>query len=606
MERALRGVILSAVVAFVVFHGSPGVCREPVQLDIPRLIQESPGFLDHPGSAGIFWLRDVRYSLGSDGSMERLTTRVILARRGIEDRWTRWEIPVPENGRVEVLNAGLYDPGSGRLLAPVLPRETVRDGIPVVDVLFPDLQEEFIMAFSLREAFPKTFFMDDFLWMHHPLPQWEQRVTVDVPRDLPFVVGSSGVGQFKREKVGDADRYTWVSVNTPAWTDRTLLSGSRGYIAFSMRKGQESLARRLSDIERVSVPEVPKGVKTLLSRGDRNQQVSALMKWLQAAPSLGGGMIPTRVRNPIPSEGPWTLWEKAILLNSWVRAAGWQSRLAWVAAYPFDDEAPATFEAILRPVTELSAKGTDALYADLLQGSFTGENSFSLAGWPLYALDGMRLKALKVSPGSADDNRLSVGWTLGLDETGALSGTVNVYVRKGWSALFFPKNETDEGLVRQLAADLFPFLTYAPGIATVKPIKYGWQVSFPVTLRQSIVDGGAMLVPYPATYPSWLMELARQTEEYATRFPFVAEQEFIIKLPPRTYVVLFPSKLERTLRKVRYQESVTYNKTRHMITGRSQIVLSTGDITSDVAIGLAEAVHRWMAFGTKNLPLRSR
>lgn len=606
MEGMVRRLILSVVLAAMVLSGGVASAADPARPNIPKMIQESPGFYDHPRSDGIIWLRDLRYSLGADGSMERLTTRVILARKGIDARWTRWEIPVPEKGRVEVLDAGLYDPGSGRLLAPVLPRETVRDGLPVVDILFPDLQEEFIMVFSVREVFPKRLFMDDFVWMYHELPQWEQRVTVDVPQDMPFVIGSSGVGQFKKERVGTVDRYTWSIVNTPAWSDRTLLSDVRGYIAFSMRKGTDALAKKLFDAERAVVPDAPAAVRSLLSKGDREKRISSLMAWLNEAPELADGVAPSLVRNPVPAEGPWTMWEKVLLLNRWAQAPDWQSRILWFSAYTFGDETPATPAAILRPAVEFTAKGSTPVYVDLLQGTFSGETSLSLRGRPLYALGGMKLEPVRVSSGSAEDHRLSIEWRLDLDTAGALSGDVHVFVRKGWADFFFPSGRTDEEMVHRLASELFPSLTSAPGIGAVKPIKYGWQVTFPVVLKQSIVSGGSMLVPYPASYPVWLTESLQQTEEFGLRFPFILEQSFAIKLPPRWAPVMLPFKLERPFGKVRYGESVTMNRTRNTLSGEAKIVLSTSRITPDVVLGLGESIQRWMAFGTKSLPVRSR
>ena len=608
MEGMVRRLILSVALVAMMLSGGAASAAEPVQLDIPRMIQESPGFYDHPRSEGIIWLRDLKYSLGADGSMERLTTRVILARKGIDARWTRWEIPVPEKGRVEVLDAGLYDPGSGRLLAPVLPRETVRDGLPVVDVLFPDLQEEFIMAFSVREVFPKSLFMDDFVWMHHELPQWEQRITVDVPQDMPFVIGSSGVGQFKKERVGTVDRYTWSVVNTPSWSDRTLLSDVRGYIAFSMRKGTEALAKKLSDAEKAAVPDVPAAARPLLSRGDREKRISSLMAWLDEAPELADGVAPSLVRNPIPAEGPWTRWEKVLLLNRWAQTTDWQSRIIWLSAYTLGDEAPATPAAILRPALELTpkAKGSTPVYVDLLQGHFSGETSLSLRGRPLYALNGMRLEPVRVSSGSAEDHRLSIEWRLDLDTAGALSGDVHVFVRNGWADFFFPGGRTDEEMIHRLASELFPSLTYAPGIGIVRPIKYGWQVTFPATLKQSIVSDGSMLVPYPASYPVWLTESLQQTEEFGLRFPFILEQSFAIKLPAKWAPVMLPARLERAFGRGRYGESVTMNRTRNTLSGEAKIVLSTSRIPPDVVLGLGESIQRWMAFGTKNLPVRSR
>ena len=48
------------------------------------------------------------------------------------------------------------------------------------------------------------------------------------------------------------------------------------------------------------------------------------------------------------------------------------------------------------------------------------------------------------------------------------------------------------------------------------------------------------------------------------------------------------------------------NRTRNTLSGEAKIVLSTSRITPDVVLGLGESIQRLMAFGTKNLPVRSR
>ncbi|NCB16815.1 MAG: hypothetical protein EOM65_11660, partial [Synergistales bacterium] len=175
IRRCIPGAlpVLAVLLLAACWAGGTAAYGAVPALNIPRMIQECPHFSDHPGSNGVIWLKDSEYSLGADGSMTRKTTLVVLARRGIDDRWTRWSIPVPEGGTAEVVSAALYDPGSGRILSPVLPRKGEVNGIAFTEVLFPDIQDEFIIVLSLREILPKRFAVEDTLWINETLPLWE-------------------------------------------------------------------------------------------------------------------------------------------------------------------------------------------------------------------------------------------------------------------------------------------------------------------------------------------------------------------------------------------------------------------------------------------------
>ena len=157
-----------------------------------------------------------------------------------------------------------------------------------------------------------------------------------------------------------------------------------------------------------------------------------------------------------------------------------------------------------------------------------------------------------------------------------------------------------------MARELFPDRRFAPGSFEVKAIKYGWQITLQAEEKQSIVSGGAMLVPFPGATPSWIAELGRSSGSFRMAFPFVAEQKFVLRLPPKTDVVALPDGMKRELEKVRYEETVYHNKRRNTITAESKIVLSADEITEGIGRGLAEGAQRWMAYSSRTLPLRIR
>ena len=599
--RMAAALLAGIILLFAADSPAPGA---PSSSDILRMIQESPHFSDHGDADGVVWLRESEYTLKADGSMVRLTDLVVLARKDIGEEWTRWSFPIPEGGAAKVLSASLYDPGSGRLLSPVLPRTGEHEGALFTEALFPDLQEEFIIALSVEEILPKMFAVEDFLWVNETLPLWEQKVTVNVPAGMELFVESRGAGEPRRARTADGEQYVWNIVNSSAWTGRTLKSDDRGYISFSTRRGAEPLARKLSALEGMLVPEPPGAVKRILSQSSPLKAGQGAIDWITRAPSLPEHFPSNFVRNNIPSEGPWSDWEKTLLLYRWIRSAGWESRLHWLTAHPFGEELPAPAGAVVRPVLELSAPGVSTFFCDPGRAGSPNETPPSLWGKHIVTLSGTSLAGRTVSGSTASEHRLSIEWSLALDKGGLADSGLDVYVRSGWVNFFFPSGKPDDESVRRMVSELFPRIRFNREEQSHTPIKYGWKISLRAEPRQSIVSGGAMLVPLPGATPSWIEELSRPQEGYSLKFPFVIEQNFALKMPPRSEVVMPPQTAARDLERVKYSESAYHNKRRNTLTTGTKIIVSTDRAADLVSRGLAEAARRWMDYASKTIPLR--
>lgn len=603
--------VLTPLFAFLlgtilVIVGGSALWAAEDKLDIPRMIQESPHFSDHPGADGVIWLRELDYSLRADGAMVRTTRLVVLARQGVGDQWTRWSIPIPEGGEAKVVSAALYDPGSGRIISPVLPTAGEESGVAYTEVLFPDLQDEFIIVLSLNEILPRKFAAEDFLWINESLPVWEQKISVTAPVGMELAVQSSGIGEPSREMTASGERYVWHVVNSDSWSGRTLKRDDRAFLAFSTRKGSEPAARYLDGLEKMLLPQPPAAVKSILGQANKQKAGSELIRWMEKAPGFSRGFPDSFVRPDIPGEGPWTPWEKVLLLNRWIRSAGWDSSLHWLAAYSFDLLSPVPEGALIRPVTELHIAGVPSFFCDLGRGSSPNETPPSLWGRLLYTPSQNILNGRVVSGSTASEHRLSIDWVLDLARDGLASGRVDVLIRNGWVGFFFPGGTpTDESMGR-LAAELFPGMRLVDGGVSFAPIKYGWKVTLRPEPRQSIVSGGAMLALFPGATPFWLEELGDGRSNYRLAFPFVIEQNLTFRLPPKTDLVMAPSSASRTLERVKYEESVYHNKRRNTLTAGSKIVLSAENVTDGIGRSLAEAVGRWMAYASRTFPFRVR
>lgn len=601
----LRGALLFVLFAAVFIVSSAGAASAAVYSpDISRMIQESPYFTEHEGANGVIWLKESDYSLRADGAMVRRMNLVILARRGIDEKWTRWSFPVPEGGSVKVLSASLYDPGSGRILSPVLPRTAEQNGAAFTEAMFPDLQEEFIIVLSVEEILPRVYAAEDFLWVSEELPLWEQRVTVNVPAGMELYVESRGAGEPRRTRSEGGERYEWQIVNNPAWSGRTLKADDRGFISFSTRKGTEALARKLASLEGVLTPPAPAAVQKTASQGTPLKTGQSVIDWVNRAPGFPAPFPSNYVRSEIPQEGPWTEWEKTLLLYRWIRRAGWESKLHWLAAYPPGDASPAPAGLVIRPVLELSAPGVSPFYCDPGRAGGAGVTPPSLWGKHLVTASGTGVTGRTVSGSAASEHRLSVEWLLNLDKTGAAEASADVFVRNGWVNFFFPGGKPDGESLDRMASELFPGVRFLKEERSFAPIKYGWKVSLKAEPRQAIVSGGAMLVPLPGAVPSWMGELASPSGDFTLKFPFVMEQSFVLKMPPKSEVVMAPQTANRELEKVKYSESVYHNKRRNTITTGSKIIVTTDKASDLAARGLAEAARRWLDYASRTIPLR--
>ncbi|GAB1485027.1 hypothetical protein MASR2M79_00730 [Aminivibrio sp.] len=83
-------------------------------------------------------------------------------------------------------------------------------------------------------------------------------------------------------------------------------------------------------------------------------------------------------------------------------------------------------------------------------------------------------------------------------------------------------------------------------------------------------------------------------------FPFVAEQKFVLRLPPKTDVVALPDGMKRELEKVRYEERRS-TTTSGNTNGGIKIVLSADEITGIRPLRRASAGS---AYSARTLPLR--
>jgi hypothetical protein len=304
-------------------------------LEVMRLAREAPATSAFGDAPGMVWLREMRYRLEANGDMVRESRWVVLLGPGVSEEWRTWQIPVPEGGDASVSEAALYSVPLGRLVSPLLPQEQDRKGVRIVEVRIPPLEEQTALALAYTQVYPRRVNVDDLIWLELDLPQWEQRYVVEVPRNASFLWGGEGVPEPSKSEAGARDCYSWLIMNRTAWKGTSLLAKERPALAFSLRKGRFESLRPLAELETIAIPS-PEGVfARAATMNNRTRAGESLLAAMNTGETLLFGVPWDWVRSAeeIPGEGPWTPWERVLVLKAWLRNAGWKAVVWWLPRF---------------------------------------------------------------------------------------------------------------------------------------------------------------------------------------------------------------------------------------------------------------------------------
>jgi hypothetical protein len=570
---------------------------------IERMIQESPDFSSFPKADGIIWLKDVHYALSADGSMTRTTRLVILGRQTLGERWRTWTFLVPEGGKVEIRDSKIYDPGTGRMVTPVIPRTYESGGATLAEVRFPPLREEQVLDLTVAETFPRHFGVDDLVWISEELPQWELRVIVTVPSGSELAVAGSEVPS--REDTGAGREYRFRVVNTPAHRNVSLLGDTRRFIAFGMRKGTEPVTRMFRSMETRAIPAPPAALRSAMNGVNKIRAGEAVLSFVASSPTLSLGRenaIGSNVRPDIPSEGPWTQWEKILILSKWLREASWTTRVCWLSATTINDEAPATEGLVLRPILEVSCAGRDSFFLDLTQG-VTTETPSALWGRTVYQLSQKGLESRRVSPGGAREHKLIFRWNFDLLEDGTITGMLDVIARNGWADILVG----DRKITPEDGSRLLENLGIPAGDVESQDIqgtRSGIRITASLRPKRGISAGKDILVTLPLVVPDILIEAAKVQPPFTVLFPFVVEQAFDLHYPPKTTLLPMAPSSGKVFDKISYDETLSLHERKRSISGSSRIIVKTETFDEIAAKSYSESMQRWFNFSHRTLPVR--
>lgn len=617
VPRVLMGVLFlkfrplfAIVVLAVILSLGAAAGAKDIAAELAESLKGAPS-VDAMGSGqGFVILRHIRFRLLSDGRMERTTLLFLHEGDGIPDGWRNREIIVPEGGEASVTEAALYDPSTAKLQFPLIPREIVREGVPLIEVRLPNSFEGNVLALSYRQVFPTRVNIEDAVTLDLDLPQWEQRISVTVPLGTAPEWQGEGIPDPELEKGSAQDTYTWSIINTPARKLEVVAPDPVRTLVFSLQKGLRfAVADAVALAGSVNTPP-PAQIASMISDSNRSRGGERIMAYVNTPSRILSGFPEGFVRpsTAIPSEGPWTEWEASFLLAKWLRSAGWGADILWEALTPLKDDAPATIKVWRKPVLSLTPPGGGRSFLfEIGQGVRAGIVPPGLWGRIVYTLDGSKVERRTVPAGGAADHRLSFDWNLSMSPDGVASGDLIITVRGGWvepiSGGRIPSNEE---ALEILAAFGWPS---TPGVtenqATAEAWGGGFRITVPVRTQLGIPGGSGILMRMPSVIMPWQAAVAEGGSSSGTRFPFVYEQSVAISLPEGFGVMALPALRPFGSGSVQIEERMRVKKSRILV-GEHKLVVTSARLDDSMKQVFSNAVRQGLGWSGITIPLRRR
>ncbi len=559
------------------------------EVNIPRLVQEAPPLETYGSPAGVVWQRHESYGLRPDGAMLKESLWVVMTTHRLDRNWPESVLSTPFTGELEILEASLYDPVSGAKIAAMSD-----DG---ASMTLGD-HDEAVLVLRFRQIYPKRMSVEGLIIPASDLPVWEGRFSVAVPSGSELFVQSNGMDSPSIENSGGKSTYIWTTYNVPQRKRSSLVRLGDPYLAFSLRSGKVPFLQLLSTLNRISIPSMPPDLARLNRMGDKGKAGKKLMRAMDSMVIPGSdGML----REDIPPEGPWSYWERALILRSWLEGMGWRAQLVWRTFLPIGAQEPAMMENLRSPVLRVAPPGSEYWFYVPGQTVEPGNVPPSLIGKTLYGGSPEEgLLTYSLDRGKVEDHRLTIAWDLALDPQGALAGTLQLWVRNGWLELF---PDTDRISWVALERVIPGVLSWKAGDPSLIPMDYGYRIDLPVKRHMGIPGGPGMLLRIPCLLPGALEDLTSLVPTKELLFPFVMEQKYSIALPEGYSLISTPAMSDRNEGNLKFSEYLRFSKKREVLEGESKIIANGSRYDDQFSYGLPRVLGAWLRWRDISIPL---
>ncbi|MBQ7734059.1 MAG: hypothetical protein IJT58_08600 [Synergistaceae bacterium] len=554
------------------------------EYNLSRMRQMNPDFTTYPEAQGIIWLKRVNVSRSEDGGMQTTRLYVIRGRRGLGGRWLNWNIQTPENGRVEVLEANVYDALNGSQIGSVLPVEDSGSGI--IRVNFSGVPNDFIIALSWREELPEQLSIEGLYFSQEELRVWESVLQVMSPQKLMYKTFPEREPP-EVETLGSDTSYTWRKINLDPYNPSGELSRShRSGVSFSTREGDAGLTGMIKSAESVGTVPEPAQVRKANALG--------MINWLSKQPEI---ILAEGSARKIPSSGEWTRREKILLAKSWLTSRKLNANIVWQLPFEPDISTPMSLALFNEPILELiENKGKNITFHDMIDSKL-------LTGARIYGFDNGRITPRRIPASKSADNRLSAIMNLNLDDNGMLSGNIRLILRGAWPALLLGNNaKPSDGVVRGALLSLFP------GLTNYRDVKYTTSKGTPIITffldkKPGISGSGVRWLARPPFFePSAIRALDKQEAPFEVKFPFIVDQDITINFPKNAKEALVSPNTARNPDKINYSDE-SRSKRRSFVT-QARLELNLQTVTENNMVLLQKVLEQWRAFSARNIPVR--
>ncbi|MCR4819384.1 MAG: hypothetical protein K5841_10545 [Fretibacterium sp.] len=239
------------------------MAAEKIEYNLDRMRQMNPNFTTYPDEKGIVWLKQTTFAHVEGVGLERSHLWVILGRSGLSEKWLTWNIPDPDNGSTEIIEASVYSPETGKLLKNVSPSS--QGGLH--KVAFKELPESFILVLSWREVFHGQLNMEGVCWFstgeRDGIRVWESIVEVRPSSSESLAYRAFPVDmQPEEETLGTSGEtvLTWRKINVEP-PSRGLVIDTRSGVAFTQYYGEAGLNRLIRSTDTDDSPAPSKKAK---------------------------------------------------------------------------------------------------------------------------------------------------------------------------------------------------------------------------------------------------------------------------------------------------------------------------------------------------------
>jgi len=607
MKRQKTLARIAAALLLVIVLASCALAAD-IASEVRRLNREAPSLDGFSGADALVWLKSHEFKMLVDGAMEEYVLQIVMIGENIPDSWKEFRIPVPSNGTLQIEEASWYNPmlvmKEGDLS---VRQERLAGGALVYVVQTPVDAIGRVLVLATRTTYPRRFGADAMIPMAGSLPIWEQNVTVEVPGALNLIWEGRFVTEPVIRKYDDGrSEYRWNIMNQEPWHGEGFVEFKRPFVAFSFKHG---ILQSLSEMDAYARAFPSLSLPTVASGADKNKAGVRLMQWLSDPMRSLSGFPKDYIRAPeeIPPIGPWSQWEQTLLLNKWLTALGWETRVWWQALTDLSDESPATKDLWAAPVLELTTPANKKVWYQAGQTSDFGVTAPSVAGSTLYTRGEDAYEKQTVSAGSASNHKLALLWVLTLEDTGGAEGTLTVDVTGGWTELLSngvlpPKKGLSDFLRRRINFAL-PGMVLTP--KEVISTRTGYKLFFDVRCAPGIVLGDSMLLRLPGSIPSRVGEMIGRESTYTFRFPFIIDQKVRMKMPAGYRLLQSPPlKNIGEGTKAVLKESITHWPKKAELVADSTWTVKTRNVDEMLAMILREELAASLRWPVLDLPFR--